>query len=683
MNAELQAIGYGIAAFVFAVLAFLLVTSYRGRAQGGILLIATIISTIWGAGLAYESVSPELSATRIFALELSFDAAWLLFLAALLSGGVSTAQGWLIRFGGVILALALLGAGIGLEFIDRLTDEGGGAAGILVSGSLLTSLFGLIGIEQIYRNARVQQLKGLKYLCLGLGGIFAYDLFLYSNAILVGEVSDVAWGARGFVVAMCVPLIAVAARRAPSWSVGIFVSRQIVFYSATLFGAGIYLTLVGIVGYYIRVAGEDWGLLAQLLFSSAAFLVLGVFLISVRLRAKLRVFISKHFFENKYDYREEWLRLIDTLTSPDDVMPLKKRSIKALAQIVDAPCGLLWLANENLTQFDSMANWNTPEVESSVSAESSLARYLQRSGWVIERSEYEDDPTRYDSLDLTDVALRLQDCEYIVPLFHEGDLLGFVSLDRSEPAIALNFEDRDLLKTAGKQIASYLAQEIATEKLAENRQFEAFNRLTAYIMHDLKNLIAQQTLVVENAQRHKDKPEFIDDAIETIRGGVARMRRIIENLQQRGQERPAQRIEVGKLVMQAVSQCADRSPVPRAVIGDRQIWVRADRERLQMAMYHAIRNAQDATGVDGQVSIEVLPNGSECAVTVVDDGRGMDEDFIRERLFRPFDSTKGTAGMGIGAYQIRETLNNVGGRVNVDSSPGEGTRLTMVLTIEP
>ena len=682
MNPSLQSVGYSLAGLVALVLALLLVTTFRGRAQGGTLLIAAVTSAVWGFGLAYDAAMPSLSASRVFVLEFTFDGVWLLFLAALMSGAIGTAQVWLVRFGGVFLVLALLILGIGLDVFLRSADSNGGAGSLIVFGSLLTSLFALVAIEQIYRNARTAQLKGIKYLCLGIGGIFAYDLFLYSNAILVGHVGEVFWGARGFVVAMCIPLIAVAVRRAPSWPVGIFVSRQMVFYSATLFGAGIYLTLVGFVGYYIRIAGGDWGPAAQLIFSSAAFLLLGVVLFSERVRKKLRVFISKHFYENKYDYREEWLRLIDTLTSLEDDLPLKKRGLKALAQIVGAPSGLLWMVSKDASAFKCVASWNTPEIDLSIPADASLPRFLQQTGWVIERSEYDRDPARYSTLDLTELAVNLQQFEFVVPLLHDGELLGFASIAESEPPGPLNFEDRDLLKTAGKQIASYLAQEISTEQLAESRQFEAFNKLTAYIMHDLKNLIAQQSLVVENAERHKDNPEFIDDAISTIKGSVVRMRKVIEHLQQTSTEHATQKVELGKLVMQAVSQCADRTPVPRALIGDEQVWVRADQERLQMALYHAIRNAQDATPPDGRISVELGQSGGECAVRVTDNGRGMEEDFVRERLFRPFDSTKGTAGMGIGAYQIRETLQSAGGRVAVESAPGEGTCLTMWLAVE-
>ena len=205
-------------------------------------------------------------------------------------------------------------------------------------------------------------------------------------------------------------------------------------------------------------------------------------------------------------------------------MPLRKRAIKALAQILDSTSGHLWCLDSDATTYRCVAGWNTSRIDAGIPASSPLAQFLQESGWVIDLDEYEQDPSHYEDTVITRESLRLDDATFVVPLLNNGLLLGFVVLAQSNSGTALNYEDRDLLKTAGQQIASYLAQEAATEQLAEGRQFEAFNRLTAYLMHDLKNVIAQQSLVVENAQKHKGNPAFVDDAVETIRGSVARMR---------------------------------------------------------------------------------------------------------------------------------------------------------------
>ena len=682
-HSSLQFIGYSLAGMVYLVLAILLLTNFRGRLRGGLLTAAALASTVWAFLLAWAAQTSGLTTAQIFFIEIGHDTVWLVFLSALMSGAIGTRQYWVVRYGGIVLAGGILALGISREIYATYDLRAEGAGGVMILGSLLTALYALVAIEQIYRNARESQRKGLKYLCIGVGGIFAYDLFLYSNAMLFGQLSDLFWGVRGFIVAMCVPLIAVAAQRSPSWSVGIFVSRQVVFHTATLFGAGIYLTVIGFSGYFIRVIEGEWGTAAQVVFFAAAIIALFVFLFSDSSRARLRVFISKHFFKNKYDYREEWLRLIGTLTTDSEAMPLKKRSIKALAQILDAPAGVLWLVSGASDSFDCVSAWNVKRPEATLMSDASLIRFLAKSGWIIDIREYNTDPSHYEDLHLNIEELSMADAAFIAPLLHNSELLGFVVLTRSATPIELNFEDRDLLKTAGQQVAGYLAQEIATDQLAEARQFEAFNRLTAYLMHDLKNVIAQQSLVVENAQKHKGNPAFIDDAMATIEGSVTRMRRVIEHLQHGSVDQHKERIELGSLIMQAVSQCADRQPVPRTKLSEDRAWVRADKGRLLMALYHAIRNAQDATHADGDVTVTVDINGSKCSVQIADTGVGMDEAFIRDRLFRPFDSTKGTQGMGMGAYQLRETVRALGGEVSVRSEPKQGTTVTLELGLSP
>lgn len=675
----LQYLGYGVASVAYSILTLLLVLNYRGP-RAGMLATATFCTAVWTAALCWGAISGALIPRHLLILEMLFDAAWFAFLAALFSGLVGERH-WVLRFGGFLLVAALLLAGIYSDASPAGKSGGLGIGTVLTMGSIFTSLFGLVLIEQIYRNAREVQRVGLRFIALGVGGIFAFDLVLYSNAILVGQISEILWATRGVFLIFCAPLIFVAAQRLPSWSAGIFVSRHVVFYSATLFGGGVYLTAIGFVGYYLREASGEWGAYVQIILTSVAVLALFVFFLSDRARRNLRVVISKHFFENKYDYRDEWMRLISTLTSDAGSLPLPKRSIKALAQILHASNGVLWLGDRTENEYSCAYGWNCPADATAIRTTSSLVAFLGDQGWVVDVAEYVSDPARYGDLEFERSSLGLSDVGFIVPLFHDGHLLGFVTLPKTVASGSLNFEDYDLLKTAGQQIAGYLAQEIATEKLAEVRQFEAFNRLTAYLMHDLKNVIAQQSLIVDNAEKHKNKPEFVDDVIATIESSVRRMRRIIEHLQQGKLNVFSQRVELGKLIMLAVTQTEDKQPTARAQIGDVQVWVLADPDRLQMALYHAIRNAQDATKPDGCVNVTLATLGKSCRIEVVDDGSGMDEKFVRERLFKPFDSTKGTQGMGIGAYQLRETVIAAGGGLSVDTSPGRGTRIRIDLPL--
>ena len=314
-----------------------------------------------------------------------------------------------------------------------------------------------------------------------------------------------------------------------------------------------------------------------------------------------------------------------------------------------------------------------------IDADCSLVRFIESNGWIVDLDELAKHPRRYDGLELPGWMLERESSWLIVPLIFRNDVLGLVLLDAAPGRTELNYEDRDLLKTVGNHIAVHLAQESSDNLLAQAQQFEAYNRLTAFLMHDLKNLIAQQSLLVENAERHKTNPEFVDDMVETISGGVTRMRRVIDHLRQTSIPPATEKIELGKLVLQVVSRCQDREPAPRGVIADQQVWVEADPDRLLMALDHAIRNAQEATPADGTVEVILEANEGRATIKVADTGVGMDAAFVRDRLFKPFDSTKGTQSVGIGAYQIRETIRAAGGKLVVKSEPGKGTELVISL----
>lgn len=676
-GAILEAAGYALAALAYGLLVVLTLASFRRRLRSGYLAAALLTMAVWALVYTLGATVLSLDPLAVFILESVVDLVWLVFLASLLAGAVSTSTSTAIRFGGVGLAAGVVVVGLLLEF-----RPGVGAAGILVPAQILTSLAVLVAVEQVFRNARPAQRRGLKYLCLYIATLFAFDLVLYSTAVATGTLVAELWIARGFVAAAALPLVVVALSRSPVWGGGIFVSRQIVFHSATIVATGLYLTVIGVAGGYLKDSGAPWSSVFRVAFIALSIVAFLTVLLSERARGSVRVFLDKHFFESKYDYRSEWLRLIGTLTDTHDGLPLSKRALKALTDILDSESGVLWLKDAHEPRLVPVAGWNRSVEGLAAEEAADVVRFFEESGWIVSLPEYRQHPKRYPAQGLDFSSFSVEGNGIIVPLLHDTDLIGLACLESADRAERLTYEDLDLLKTAGKQVASYLSQEQATEELAQNRQFEAFNRLTAYLMHDLKNVIAQHSLVVENAQKHADNPAFIADAIETIRGGVVRMRRVIDQLRQSTVRSGSERVELGAAVMKAVSLCEDRSPQPRAELPSERMWVRGDSEQLQMAIYHAIRNAQDATAEDGSVRVTVESENDAFRTRIVDTGTGMDAEFVRERLFRPFDSTKGSKGMGIGAHQIRSAIEAMGGRVRVDSTPGQGTCFSIDLPQE-
>jgi putative PEP-CTERM system histidine kinase len=271
----------------------------------------------------------------------------------------------------------------------------------------------------------------------------------------------------------------------------------------------------------------------------------------------------------------------------------------------------------------------------------------------------------------------------VSPMLHLNELAGFFVLYEPPAPFELTYEDRDLLKTVGRHVAIQLAQHEADRRLAESRQFETYNRLTAFMMHDLKNAIAQLQLIVANAAQHKSNPEFIDDSIATIDNTVQRMTRLIEQIRGTGDAEKLETVSLEHVVRSAVQRCSQREPIPSFDNAAGDVCVQAHPERLIAVLEHILRNAQEAAVEGSTVAVMTSRAGSDVIISVEDTGRGMDPEFIRERLFRPFDSTKGSKGMGIGAYQAREYVQMIGGRVEVQSSPGVGTRFSIILPIAP
>lgn len=306
-----------------------------------------------------------------------------------------------------------------------------------------------------------------------------------------------------------------------------------------------------------------------------------------------------------------------------------------------------------------------------------MVAFLRRTQWVIDLVEYRRAPDFYQNLALPEFLQGQDRLRLVLPIMHHDSLLGFVVLADPPPPFDLTYEDRDLLRTAGRHVATHLAQHDADRKLAESRQFEAYHRLTAFVMHDLKNLAAQLSLIVANAEKHRRNPQFVDDAIGTIANSTARMQRLIEQLQGREVQSLRRRVSLSEAARQACRRCGGRRPVPMFVDGGADPLVEADPERLAMMIEHVVRNGQDATPEHGSVSVTIRPDTGWITLRIEDTGAGMSPDFVRDRLFRPFDTTKGSKGMGIGAYQVREYLNSLGGRVQVLSEPGSGTRVDL------
>ena len=676
MAISIGTLSYAAAAAAFLFLFLLLVTSWRGRLQGMLLATASLCNAIWAGAEAYLAARPDTSLLPSDVLEVVRSAVWFAFLIVLLGYSRQKVEplrrlaAGLAAFCGVVLAVTLYSGAISATRLDMFE----------MLNRLVLAVIGMVLVEQLYRNVRPQQRWGIKFLCLGLGGMFACDFYLYSESLLFRHVNDDIWAARGVVNALIVPLLAVATARNPKWSLDISVSRRILFHSAAMLGAAVYLLGMAAAGYYVRYVGGTWGGVLQVTFLFGAVLLLFVMMFSGTLRARLKVFLSKNFFNYHYDYREEWLRFTRTLSEGEPGIQLRERSIQAIAELVDSPGGVLWLSQDT-GELEQVAHWNMPAEKTAEQLDSSLCQFLEKRQWVIHLDNYDLQPELYDGLDLPNWLRAVPRAWLVVPLILHERLLGFVVLAKSKSNIELDWEVNDLLKTAGKQAASYLAQLEAATALLVARQFESFNRMSAFVVHDLKNLIAQLSLLLSNADKHKDNPEFQKDMVQTIANSRDKMKRLLLQLRGGYSLEPPAPVAVHDVVRQAVAARSGLKPAPRFESSAGALSVVAHSARLERIIGHLIQNAVEATPADGEVTVQLSRQTGSAVIAISDTGCGMTERFMRSRLFKPFESTKLT-GMGIGTYEARQYVRELGGRIDVQSTESQGTTFRVMLPLE-
>ncbi len=673
---------WGVAVAYALLLAYMLVAGGRGLLRWHLVLVAAA-GTLWGAFLAERAGLVQtlpLDPTGFLA-ELAYTSSWFLLLYRLLRGPYQQSMPEVVRRALVLLwfGLGTLGAMAGWYWYGQ--GDGAWIPGAFAGIVLTAALACLALAAQLSRDAPVEGRAALMMLVAAAATAAGAQVVVMGLALLGSAVP------AGILVSRAVAMIATAGLLAravflqPQWSLAIFVSQQARTYLPRFMAMiGVLAVLLAVMPFCRSLEPEAAYPLGLLLIGVTGSPVVAL-LFSQRLSARARVFLSKHFLPFRYDYREEWLRLIDTLASPDQPLPLPERAIKAVAQIVGSPAGLLWMRRDAADGlFACTAGWNTKMwSDEYVPASDPVITFMFERQWILDTAELARNPAMYNGMRRPVWLEQFPDALLLVPLISNQALIGFMLLLQSSSAFRLTFEEIDLLRTTGRQVAAHLAQYEADQRLAEAKQFEAFNRLNAFLMHDLKNLIAQQSMVVKNAARHKGNPEFVEDAIATIDNSVVRMNKLLQQLQSGEAGGRRSRVRLAAVLQDAVERCRGRNPEPEIAGADERLHVQIDRDRFAMVAAHLIRNAQEATA--SVVEVNACRSGKEAVITIRDDGCGMDAEFIRTRLFRPFDSTKGSKGMGIGAYQARSLVVDSGGSLGVESEPGQGTCITIRLPL--
>lgn len=672
----LMAIGYGLSAVGYTLLLLLLFTVRKTGLAKQLLVIASTATLLWSLAnsqllFAYSSLEQFILYDNLRQLF------WLLFLAACLKGNfanlyvlLSRPLTWFI----VALPLAALIAPALLQIDARYQ----------VMLSTVIALEALLLLELIYRQSADNR-WAYKPLVLYVGGVNLLDFVLYANAVMVGQIEVVYVQARGFLYFLALPLLVLAIRRISHWGIEIFVSRQVVLHSSLLVAAGGYLLVMAGAGYAVRYLGGQWSNTIQVLLVFLSLVLLAVLGLSNSVKTRIKVFITKHFFANQFDYRQEWITLTARLARQlDDEQQVPRHALGSVLKAIDYKKGLLFKWDDE--QPRELANINMlPLNEDEIQVLQSLRQFCATQHWIVDLQELRIKPFVYEGLVIEHTLLNRCRFQLALPLYHHQHLWGFMLLaTEADSQRQLDFELRDYLNAVSAQVANYLIEHEIASQLAENAQFAAFNRMSAFVLHDLKNVLAQIDLILCNAQQHKSNPEFIDDTFETLEHTKARMEKMLRQLTDKSaaQQSAEGLCNVSDLVEQVIAgRCSALMPKPELQVEQEQQVV-LDKDKFANVLYHLLSNAQQATPDDGQVTVRIALQAPWLEVQITDSGSGMSEDFIRHRLFKPFDTTKGNAGMGIGAYDAKNYISQIGGRLQVTSKVGEGSQFTLLLPLD-
>ena len=557
---------------------------------------------------------------------------------------------------------------------------------IVVTFRLLTVIGALVLVHNLYVGAMGAGRGMVRWTCAALALLWGYDLNYYTIAYLGTRFPLELTALRGVALVAFANLLAIGVVRRGS-NQRLSPSRAVAFQSLSLMVIGIYLIVMVGASRSLAWLGAGPAHLVQLVFALGSTALCLAFLPSSRLRGWLKVTVAKHFFQHRYDYRAERQRYSETIGRAGSTEPaLPERVIKVLADIADAPCGFLVVPDDTGHLLPAARwQWRTLEIPAQVLPRDAPA-FFERDGFIVDldavRGGIDHDGER------AIVPQWLLDEERawaVVPLLHFGRLAGVVVLGRPSFARTLDWEDFDLLRVVGRQLASHLAEQASQHALLEAAQFDDFNRRMAFVMHDIKNLASQLGLLAHNAERHAENPAFRVDMLVTLRNASERLSALLARLSRYG---------AGGGAGEALGPVAVKPLLERVAAGYPGACITIDvsaavsptciaaanPETLEQVLRHLVQNALEASAPDLAVQLRAEEVGCEVVIEVIDFGCGMSAEFMRTGLFKPFVSTK-PDGFGIGAFESRELVHAMRGRLEVESHEGLGSRFMMRLPL--
>ncbi len=540
-----------------------------------------------------------------------------------------------------------------------------GTSGLIFYAVLTVALvFVMVQLERFFISLSRQDRWVLKYEILGVGAIIATQTLYFSQGVVYRTIDMSLLPVRSAAIVIGLFLF-MYARRTKKRRARLQLSQAASFRSVVLLVVSAYLVVLGLAGEGMRYLGVHSSRLILLLLALCGGVVICILVLSETLRRKTRVFLHKHFLRQKYDYRNLWLEMTAQLGGARSVEALHTAMLDMYCRTFSLTWGALYLDRGAHDSLCLEKSTGTLGMLSRFDESGSLRQMLMKRDWVLNLAEKTEG---VDSATMNQLAH--VDTRFVVPLWFDAGLGGVILLGRpSNSSEVFGYEDYDLMKIMGRQAAALLYNDRLARQVTDQREMAAVGRISAFVMHDLKNLVANVSLVVENARELISDRRFQVDMLETLTNTVGRMKGLIGRLKNVGlaNELALEQCNLKRLVHETVS---DMGKCAVTVSGE-DVEVLVDREEIGKVITNLVMNGLEATGDARSVVIEV--HGEPWPMLVCrDQGEGMSTDFISADLFKPFSSTK-KQGLGIGLFQSRQIVEAHGGRIEVDSVIGQGS----------
>ncbi len=630
----------------------------------------------------HRSLNPEFWRNLEFAGQIFLPVPWLVFSVVFARTDITNR---LRKWRAGIVAVSLLSVFCISIFLYTCSHNGGHAIAhvrywITVFLVIALTLI-LANFEWTLRSGEQRQRWRIKILIVGIASIFLFLIYSYSYLLLFPaadfEFSDV----TPSVILLGSCLAAISLLRHSMGDVDVSVSMDVVRKSVIVMVVGVYLLSVGLVGQMVRAFGGDFSSYLQVVFVFLALVFIVLVLLSTRARQTAKMFVNRHFYRSKYDYRKEWLRLTDSLSSKLNVHDLASSLANLLAEIFWIDTTFLWLRDDKEDVLTMVYPGNGGPADPT-RGNSALLRLRGEWDRPVLLNDLAGNPGFAENGGEQTTFLREMGVSLLVPLMLETRLVGVLGLSNSRHGVPFDTEDLALISTIARQAASGLLSAQLAKDIVRSKEIETFHLFSTFVIHDLKNFVSMLSLVARNMEKNFSNPAFQKDAVTSVSQTVEKMKRMMEGLSalSRSSVPRMTEMDVNEVIREALREM--KGAIRSRVIEDYRNLpkIRVDPEQMMSAIKNLVKNADEATNNRGEIRLTTEVKDGKVLISVADNGCGIPKEYLNGELFTLFASTK-SDGFGIGLYQAKRIVESHGGRIDVESQVGRGSTFRIRLPV--